>query len=534
MKYVKWLLPALLVALMLLAPVQAFAADGPIQLFLNERKLNPEVPPQIIGQGVTIVPVRIVSEGLGAKVEWFEKEQRVKVVFGGKTIEMKIGDKSATVDGKKEVLEEAPALVGDFTFVPIRFIAEQLGHTVGWDDSTRSVKMVMKAQESETVANNGGETKPDSKPSTPGNGGAAKPGTGSQPGANASEGGVPTLTKLEASGGQIVIQTSADVKATAFELSDPYRIVIDLPGTALGAFAKPGKPGQVGEMTVDHPYVEKIRYALYSDSPSTVRIVLDMKQNSDYQLTETKSAHQWAVRFDAKTYKVVIDAGHGGKDPGAKSINSRPEKDFTLPMANKVYKLLQQEPAIKTIMTRTDDTYPTLDERVALANGSNADLFVSIHGNSYNPSIRGTETYYTREDSEAFAKRMHRWLVEATGFPDRNVRESSLKVTRETTMPAVLLEVGYLSNAIDEAAMYTDEFQDRVAAAIVAGIKEQLRIGGSVAKKDAAISKQEAKSGKDEQQPSKETATGAAGASTVKVADIPAGEAPAKSGTPAK
>ncbi|MNN62804.1 N-acetylmuramoyl-L-alanine amidase LytC precursor [compost metagenome] len=104
---------------------------------------------------------------------------------------------------------------------------------------------------------------------------------------------------------------------------------------------------------------------------------------------------------------------------------------------------------------------------------------MSIHGNSLdtvktgvNPS--GSETYYTRDESIPLANVMHKHLVAATGLSDRKVRYSSLHVTRETVMPAVLLEVGYLSNASDETLMYTEEFQQRVAEGIVAGIKEYL------------------------------------------------------------
>ncbi|GJM74875.1 hypothetical protein HMSSN036_70910 [Paenibacillus macerans] len=103
-------------------------------------------------------------------------------------------------------------------------------------------------------------------------------------------------------------------------------------------------------------------------------------------------------------------------------------------------------------------------------------MFVSIHGNSIDPPANpsGSETYYTREESIPLANVMHSHLVQATGLADRKVRYSSLHVTRETTMPAVLLEVGYLSNKNDESLMYGEEFQQRVAEGVVAGVKEYL------------------------------------------------------------
>ncbi|MNV12182.1 Sporulation-specific N-acetylmuramoyl-L-alanine amidase [compost metagenome] len=109
-----------------------------------------------------------------------------------------------------------------------------------------------------------------------------------------------------------------------------------------------------------------------------------------------------------------------------------------------------------------------------IANDLKADIFISVHGNSAAPTATGSETYYTRPDSIELAGVMHKYLVEATGLPDRKVRQKSLQVTRETKMPAVLLEVGYLSNKNDEPLMYDDAFQERVAEGIVAGIKEYL------------------------------------------------------------
>lgn len=547
MKYLKLLLPALLIALMLLVPIQAFAADNPVQLYLNDKKLEPEVPPQIVNN-ITLVPVRIISQELGAEVGWDEKERKVSIRQDRTLIEMNIDNPTPTVNGNNlpAPLEAAPTIVEGNTLVPIRFIAEQFGLKVGWDSLLQSVLLYKTEQESASSDNNGGQA-PDGKdggsdkpagtppsgsdqpsgsdkpsgsgasanpndPSkgidadsgaggkgtdTKGNdakggdsgkntgstgGSAGNPANGSGTGAgNVGNPSLPVLTKLEVSGETIVIATNGDATPKVSTLNNPYRIIIDLPNTALGAFAKPGVPGFGGEIAVQHAKVEKIRYALFKDNPSTVRVVLDMKTNSDYQFAATKTSRQWTVSFQDRKYTVVVDAGHGGSDPGASSINSKPEKDFTLPVANKVYKLLQQEPSIRTLMTRTDDTYPTLDERVELANSTNADLFLSIHGNSFKPTLTGTETYYTRTDSIPFANVMHKWLVQATGFDDRGVREANYKVTRETTMPAVLMEVGYLSNAGDEAQMYSEPFQDRVAAAIVNGIKEQLRISGSSA-----------------------------------------------------
>jgi len=128
---------------------------------------------------------------------------------------------------------------------------------------------------------------------------------------------------------------------------------------------------------------------------------------------------------------IVIDAGHGGKDPGGISLNNRYEKNFTLPVALKIEALLRNEPNIEVVLTRSSDVYPTLQERTKLANDLHASLFVSIHANSIpkssksNPS--GSETYYSREASLKLAQVIHKYLVPATTLPDRGFTPVTFK-----------------------------------------------------------------------------------------------------------
>jgi N-acetylmuramoyl-L-alanine amidase len=208
-----------------------------------------------------------------------------------------------------------------------------------------------------------------------------------------------------------------------------------------------------------------------------VRVVIDLKQKNSYELVEDKENHVVIIMQKvASSYTVVIDAGHGGKDTGAISVNKRLEKDFNLAMVLKIQQLLSKEPLIKVVLTRDDDTFVELDDRAAIANNLEASLFVSIHGNSYAKTSKGTETYYYREASLAFAQTMHPHVVEATGFADKKVKKDDFRVINKTKMPAILLEIGYLSNPIEDTEMYKEDFQNRVAASIVAGIKEYLHI----------------------------------------------------------
>lgn len=172
-------------------------------------------------------------------------------------------------------------------------------------------------------------------------------------------------------------------------------------------------------------------------------------------------------------FTIVIDAGHGGKDPGANGASGREEKEYTLSLAQKVYALLEQDPKYDAYMTRSDDTFLGLDERSALSNELEADAFLSIHGNTYtDPSISGTETYYDSLISIPLANAIHDKLIGASGFPDRGVRQEQWRVLVGSERPAVLLEIGFMTNPQEEADMLDEAWQERVAQSIVDGLND--------------------------------------------------------------
>ncbi|WP_171253250.1 N-acetylmuramoyl-L-alanine amidase family protein, partial [Acinetobacter baumannii] len=98
--------------------------------------------------------------------------------------------------------------------------------------------------------------------------------------------------------------------------------------------------------------------------------------------------------------------------------------------------------------------------------------FLSVHINSATASAKGTETFYTSPKSQSYATTIHKKLVQATGFTDRGAKVRSLYVTRNTKMPAVLIEIGFISNPVEAREMAKEEFQQRIADAVYEGIKE--------------------------------------------------------------
>lgn len=181
------------------------------------------------------------------------------------------------------------------------------------------------------------------------------------------------------------------------------------------------------------------------------------------------------IAADGTLYRrVVIDAGHGGDDPGTNG-GGWEEKVITLSVAEKVQALLE-EAEFEVIMSRTDDTYVALTDRAALTREFDAPVFVSIHCNAAEniPTANGIETYAAPDDEAdaELAGYLQDRLIAATEAKDRGVKTSKLVVLTHNDAPAALVEIGFMTNT-DECAKITDEdYQDRLAEAIVAGISD--------------------------------------------------------------
>jgi N-acetylmuramoyl-L-alanine amidase len=131
---------------------------------------------------------------------------------------------------------------------------------------------------------------------------------------------------------------------------------------------------------------------------------------------------------------------------------------------------------LKTYVTRSDNTFIPLEDRAAIANQIPADVYLSIHANKTASNIRGTETFYSRQNSLAFAQIVQNHVLVATGFPDRHVKQANYKVIKYTKMPAALVKTGFLSNSEEEAALFSENTQNKIASAIVEAIKEFLSV----------------------------------------------------------
>ena len=171
---------------------------------------------------------------------------------------------------------------------------------------------------------------------------------------------------------------------------------------------------------------------------------------------------------------IVIDPGHGGKDPGAVS-NNAVEKQIVFNTASKLKQKLEAAGAVVK-MTRTGDTFPSLEERVAYAKNNNGEIFISIHANAASASAKGTETFYSKSanDNEkedyALAKFINDEIVKNAKMNDRGVKREDYYVIRNLYIPAVLVELGFVTNSEDRAKLTSDAYIEIFAQSIYNGI----------------------------------------------------------------
>lgn len=187
------------------------------------------------------------------------------------------------------------------------------------------------------------------------------------------------------------------------------------------------------------------------------------------------SNDEWGHRPGPQGFStVIIDAGHGGKDPGAVSRGSgQREKDLALDTAKRLQRQLGGK--VRTVLMRNDDRFIDLDERVKRASGKDGTILVSLHYNSSGSGIRGPETYYWRVDSHGLATRIQRNMVSVSlaESGNRGLVRRRLRLTRNPDIPCVLVEIGYLSHPAEAQLCADPAYREKMAAAIARAILEQ-------------------------------------------------------------
>jgi len=325
----------------------------------------------------------------------------------------------------------------------------------------------------------------------------------------------------------------------------PARIYIDISGARLALASKEPvavedgllKQIRIGQYSADIVRVVLDMHSLRAHSafilPDPYRLVLDVQGQ---KAPESRSAKETPLRkapvgrkpgvkekvsgpgaaLNGGIRKIVLDPGHGGKDPGAIGVGGRAEKDIVLSIAKRLAVKLRNEMGIQVVLTRKDDRYVPLENRTAIANAEDADLFISLHMNaSVNSEAKGIETYYLDnttdeaalrlaarengtsrkdvsdlqfilsdmtqniklEDSIALAHRLHNSAVGGMGkaiseVKDLGVKKALFYVLVGARMPSVLVEMFFITNPIEGRSMGQESTQDAMVEALMQGIQK--------------------------------------------------------------
>lgn len=172
------------------------------------------------------------------------------------------------------------------------------------------------------------------------------------------------------------------------------------------------------------------------------------------------------------TQTVVVDAGHGGKDPGKVGPRGLPEKTIALDIAMKVAERLEKE-GVKVVRTRRSDSFVGLDERAATANRTKADLLISIHADAAEiESASGMTLFIARnalDQSKTLARSVETAITSA-GFACRGIRQNDFRVLANHSRPALLVETGFLTNKTEARKLNDPAYRARIADAIAEGV----------------------------------------------------------------
>ncbi len=516
---------------------------APPIVVIDGQKVAFDVPP-IIENGRTLVPLRAIFEKMGAKVSWNADTRTASAVKGDTTVVVAIGSKSPTINGAEKTIDVPAEIIDGRTLAPMRFVCEAFGGAVSWAADTRTVSVKSKSDskpDSEDEDVNDRVVQDITYSTVTGSVVNLRSGPGTQYAkiGSVSRGtGVSVLddndgwSHIRLADGSMAWVLGTFLKNGQAPAADPPSNVITTPEPILSASGNkvevtgstvnlregPGTnyltKGQVNkgdqlELISEQGGWYKVQTsrgaafiagwlsrllvpetAQAEEVPSVnvsgdlVDVITDIPNITTYVPPETADISEDVdvVYEQPSIPRIVIDAGHGGVDPGTLGIsgNSR-EKIFNLDIATKAATLLGSR-GYEVALTRYDDSYVSLQNRVAIANSSPATLFVSIHCNANDSSAkRGTTVYYYVDkaipamvaqaaERSRLASVMQQTLVDRLGLGNEGVRQNNYYVIRYTNMPSILIETAYLSNPTEEALLNDPAFRDLAAEAITEGI----------------------------------------------------------------
>ena len=407
-------------------------------VLVNNRTLKTEFSPYI-KQGRTFVPIREITENLGADVKWNNRDKSIKISLNGDVIDMKINSPNVRVNGKKISLDnaQAPQLAlyssprkETKTMVPLRFISETFGYDVDWNNdkvraeiSTNKTESIVEDEKKENSNKNNKNTKNNKSNNK-----------------NTKK----VASKTKTSDSKSIFDSN--YFQSNVEKSETNKITKEIKG---------GNKDKI----FDQAELDK------SDEKKN-RVIKDK------------------IEVNGKL-KTVIDPGHGGKDSGAVALDGETyEKTVNLLVAERLMDKLSANSEISPTITRTRDEYIKLLDRAGVSNDGDAHLFLSIHFNSAdNSSAKGIEVLYASEKNvrikdtvqKDFASCLQKALIKETGAVDRGIKNRpAIIVLNKTKNVAALAELGFLSNEDDLENIKDPDYIDKLAQGLYNGIEDYM------------------------------------------------------------
>ncbi len=476
---------------------------------VNGKMLELEFDPPTVkvpGGERILVPFRAISEALGINVTWNQATRQVTAIDKdtNKHVVFTIDDVNAIVNNEAVVLDAAPALQKNRTLLPLRFFSETFGAKVTWDQATRTANIdrVIKVEEvvedvksiSQPLNLEGFQAKVTSSTLNVRLGPSASDPVVTQLVKDQTvfvTGATKEWLKIYVDGMEgfinsahvelydVLLQRVKALASPTFETKEEQHTLAwsKLSRTTVQAITT----ANVVQLTTDANLIEEIHLVneaiemiTYESNPAGTIITITVRDGYSVVPLDTTTAFSLTFFKKSSTKKlIVIDAGHGGKDPGAVG-NGLEEKEVILDVSLRAQKLLENA-GYQVLLTRSDDTFVELAERSAFANRHKADAFISVHANSAtNTQANGTETYWNTThsgpESKKLAEEIQKSLIQKLGTFDRGVKQGNFSVIRSATMPSVLVELAFISNKKDAEMMAKDDFRQKSAEAIVEGV----------------------------------------------------------------
>ncbi len=394
--------------------------------------------------GRTLISAQFISDNFEDDLSWNERSKILTIKKETAEIRLEINNRIAVVNGKAIALESKPRVIAGEVMLPLRFLTAVYGGKLEWESKNKKINYHLNRVNDVNV-----KTFQDSS--------------------------------------QVILDLNFLSKYDLKLAHQPKRLVLDIYDTSLGDVKK--------LIPSNSTMIKGVRISQYKFNPATVRVVVELNNMSSYNIIEKKGQliidlnHNTKVvassiisnyiypndKLKLSRKKIVIDAGHGGYDPGAIGARGVKEKWVNYQIATKVKDLLKSK-GYNTIMTRASDQYISLAKRAELANGIDADIFISIHSN-FNPRVtaQGTATYAhwnATKDNWALAWYVQSELIKKVSLQNNGLKAANFAVLRETQMPAILIETAFLSNPAEEKLLKTDIFQQKVAEGIVEGLEK--------------------------------------------------------------